>query len=402
MKKIKPTNQLVILILISIFLFSCSRDSEGDNEIENSSISIQENFVGLSEAKDIAIGFSFPTKNKAINAKGTISSTKTVENIHEMKNKNGKTSFYVINYKEGGFVLLSADNRTQPILAFSKDNKFVVDESQYPPGLKFWVDDAKKQIADIQNSNIVQSEKEKHLWEHVQIQNTLANKRDDPVPPCYDHTEQHVKGPLLNSKWYQTGGFNDDLPYITCNGVQFQVYAGCVPIAMGQVMRYHQYPTSYNWSAMPTTYATSTTSSFIEDIHYAIDNVYNGEPFYDCDGTGVSASANMGNVLKTQFNYTSANSANYNSSTVIGNIESNRPVLLSGFNNENIGHMWVCDGYLRIQYYFDDCTGAVNQYFHMNWGWLNGLYNDWYSFNNFNPGNTNYNNNRSMVYNIIP
>lgn len=39
--------------------------------------------------------------------------------------------------------------------------------------------------------------------------------------------------------------------YISYNGSNFQVYAGCVPIAMAQVMKYYQHPTNYNWSAMP-------------------------------------------------------------------------------------------------------------------------------------------------------
>jgi len=37
----------------------------------------------------------------------------------------------------------------------------------------------------------------------------------------------------------------------------------------------------------------------------------------------------------------------------------------------------------------------------MNWGW-GGSYNGYYSYNNFNPAGTNFNNNKKMIYNIIP
>ncbi len=37
----------------------------------------------------------------------------------------------------------------------------------------------------------------------------------------------------------------------------------------------------------------------------------------------------------------------------------------------------------------------------MNWGWA-GANNGWYAFDNFNPGNNNFNNNKKMTYNIIP
>lgn len=397
MKKIKHTRWLSIIILFSLFLFSCSQE----NEIENLNAPTQENFVKLSEVKDIADNLSFPTKNKTLKVKGVASSTRTVESIHEMKNENRKISFYVINYSEGGFVLLSADKRTQPILGFSEENKFTIDEDLYPISLKFWINNAKKQIADIQNSSIVQSEKEKVAWKHVQIQILNSLTKKEPEEACYEHVVIDSNGPLLNSTWYQTGGFNDELPYITCNGNNFQVYAGCVPIAMAQVMKYHQYPTNYNWSAMPFTYATTTTANFIEDIHDAIGNVYSGEPDYYCDGTGVDASADMGSVLKTQFNYTYASRSNYDREVVVNNIRSGRPVILSG-DNGTVGHMWVSDGYRRTTYYFDDCTGVGYLHFHMNWGWENELYNGWFSFDNFNPGNTHYNNNNKMIYNITP
>ena len=171
---------------------------------------------------------------------------------------------------------------------------------------------------------------------------------------------------------------------------------------MGQVMKYYEFPTNYNWSSIPLNYGTATTASFIKDIHTSIGSMYNGYPSYNCSGTGVSASANMGNVLKTKFGYSSANWANYNYNTVKDNLNYHRPVILSG-DNGSTGHMWVCDGYMQMSFYYDDCTGVTMMpLFHMNWGWGDSSYNAYYSYNNFNPGNTNYNNNKKMIYNIIP
>lgn len=404
MKKIKHTNWLVILIFISLFIFSCSKD----NDLELTNISTQENFVELSLVKEIANNIPFTSKKESLkkSERNTSFETKTVESIHESKNKKGKTSFYIINYTEGGFVILSADKRTQPILGVSENTKFIIDENSYPPGLKFWLNDAKKQITDIQNSNIEQSERERIAWEKVQTKSIIKTSNfaaKEPPIECYEHTETYTKGPLLSSNWHQTGTFNNSLPFITCNGANFQVLAGCVPIAMGQVMRYYEYPSNYDWASMPlTSWGTSiTTANFIADIHAGIDLMYSGQPMYNCDATGVSASANMGNVLKSQFNYSSASWSGYDRHVVESNIANfNRPVILSG-DNGTTGHMWVCDGYRRTVYLFDDCTGVHYLKFHMNWGW-GGTYNGWYSFDNFNPGNTNYNNNKKMIYNIIP
>jgi len=115
----------------------------------------------------------------------------------------------------------------------------------------------------------------------------------------------------------------------------------------------------------------------------------------------VSSSANMGNVLKTQFNYSSADWANYDYNIVENNLNSNSVVILSG-DNGTTGHIWVCDGYRQTSYYLDDCSGGTFfPIFHMNWGW-GGSYDGYYSYNNFNPANSNFNNNKKMIYNIIP
>jgi len=77
-------------------------------------------------------------------------------------------SFYIINYNEGGFVLLSADKRAQPIIGFPENDNFLVDFESMPEGLQFWIDDTKKQITDIQNSDLKQSEKDKNAWGNIQ------------------------------------------------------------------------------------------------------------------------------------------------------------------------------------------------------------------------------------------
>lgn len=406
-KKLKRVKLSTFIIFILLSVYSCSNDVE----LENANIKTQENFVELSIAKEIARVITFETKGNTNASKSItpISITKTVKTIDEIKNEKGKTSFYVINYNEGGFILLSADNRIQPILALSEEGKFTLDVNNNPLGLKFWINDAKKQITEIQNSSLKQSEKVKLVWERIQIipgTEINSGKFEEPEPgdpgDCNEHSVTYIKEPLLSSKWFQSGGFNDALPYITCSGTNFQVLTGCVPIAMAQVMKYHEYPISYNWSLMPLTYGTTTTANFIEDIHNAIGTVNNQWPEYTCTATNVSSTdVNIGTVLKSQFNYSSASYGNYDRHIVINNISANRPVILRG-DDGSVGHMWVCDGYQTYTYYFDNCSSIRYLYFNMNWGWQNGDSNGWFAFDNFNPDIYNFNNDKKMIYNIIP
>lgn len=412
MKKLKQVKLCVFFILLT--LFSCS----DDNELVNTNFKTNENFVELSKIKEIAEGIPFETKNKFLSHKGIIanSTKKTVETIDEIKNEEGITSFYVINYSKGGFVLLSADKRIQPIIAYSENNKFSFNENDYNSGLKFWMKKTKKQITEIQKSSIKQSDKTKLVWEKIQSATDtkgLSKKEiilppgdddeDIPVDQCYDHIVTVTKGPLLSSKWYQYNGFNGALGYNTCEGEPKQFYAGCLPIALAQVMKYHQYPTSYNWSSMPMNSATITTANFINDIHTSIGNEFSGNPNYTCKGTEVGHNLDMGIVLKNQFNYSSASFGNYDYQIVKGNILAGRPVILQGLEPNLVsGHAWVCDGYSATSYYFDDCSGRSYLYLNMNWGFYDGMNNGYFSFNNFSPDTWNFNYDVKILYNIRP
>lgn len=409
MKQLKKNKWIFILSLF--FLFSCSKD----NEIVDSRSSQQENFVNLSMAKEIGSEILFkPSETYFYSGKSNSFSTvkKKIETIDEVKNDFGKTIFYVINYIESGFVILSADNRVQPIIGFSEDNKFVLDngkDQSYPLGLKIWMENVKKDISKIQASNLKQTKEEKLIWK--QVQNMITNNRNEtakrnnvaigdiPNPVCYEHVETRTKGPFLKTNWWQYDGFNDALGYISCDGTYKHVYAGCVPIAMAQIMKYYQYPYYYNWSAMPLNSATSTTASFILDIHNAINSVFPGQPTYNCDGTGVVP--DISSVLRNKFYYASAQRANYDYQIVKAELDAGRPVILEGFNKNTFsGHMWICDGYGEIHNFFDDCTGVGEAYLSMNWGWKDGKNNGYYGYSNFNPGSTNYNEAVKMTYNI--
>ncbi|MDQ6472032.1 C10 family peptidase [Flavobacterium sp. LHD-80] len=398
MRQLKGNKWVFILSLL--FLFSCSKD----NELDNSNQASQENFVGLTQAKEIAKDISFKKQSESKTSKTSSFGIekKAIQDINEIKNKKGKTVFYIINYVNGGYIILSSDNRMRPIIAFSESGKFMLDESVYSEGLKDWMESSEKQITDIQNSDLKQTEEHKLAWR--QVKSIFVNQNLSGKPPtdvCYEHTETTIQGPYLSSAWQQEANFNYQLPYMNCNGYSAQVLAGCVPVAMAQIMKYYNYPSNYNWSLMDPTYATSVTANFIVDIHNAIRTVYPGQPTYSCDATGVSSSADMGVVLKTQFKYSSADWANYNYQVVKDNITAGKPVLLSGSGNKG-GHMWVCDGYKSVKYYFNDCSGVSYLYFHMNWGWGPNGANDYFAFDNFNPEVYTFNPNTKMIYNIKP
>ncbi|WP_280956312.1 C10 family peptidase [Aequorivita sublithincola] len=220
----------------------------------------------------------------------------------------------------------------------------------------------------------------------------------------------------MSTKWNQTCGYNTYMPVLNCDFTCDinNAYAGCVPVAIAQIMKYHQFPVSYNWANMPLDNGNNTIALLIKDIHDKI-NYYGSAVHYECDGTGVNTDYSTAFLFRNFFGYSTATSADYNSNTIVNELRANRPVILQGgrnanwwiFNNYEDGHMWVCDGFQRsvVCMYDDDGNpiGAVHYlYYRMNWGWGGTYNNAWYANNNFNPGSNTFNFQKKMIYNIKP
>lgn len=214
---------------------------------------------------------------------------------------------------------------------------------------------------------------------------------------CQDQYTQ--VGPLLNTIWNQGCGYNQLMPTITCNpGAPCgRAFAGCVPVAMAQVMRFHTHPGGYNYGNMPNNAGNIHNATLMTDIFNAFPA---NQRSITCTATGISSTANFASVFNNSFGYSSATQGAFNPITVRSNINQGRPVILAGSGGTG-GHMWVTDGYLRGVF----CSGQTLLKLHMNWGWGgngNGLFN----YDNFsitvNGTTHSFNNNKLMVFNIIP
>lgn len=412
MKKLKLHIRL-LLMLISLLALSCQDENENFQPQEQQI----DNFVSQELARQISNNVIFKNKElKNNNLLGKSSSIKKVDNVFPVIDENEKIIFYIINYQKGGFIILSADKRSIPILAFSESESFDISSDSYPSGLVQWLDMTKEGIKYFRTNNVKQSKEIEEEWETFnqpriidQEESDVQTRMVDPDDPnvCEDEFEQ--VGPLLTTIWAQGCGYNDYMPTLDCN--EYPCYynnrasAGCVPIAIAQVMKFYNYPTSYNWENMPDNNGTITTASLIYDIHNSISGIS-----YKCKSTGVDHDYNVASVFTNHFNYSTASNSGYNTETLKQQLRWNRPVILSGgtddgwwiFHNYDDGHMWVCDGFRRIFNWSEDCTiGWGYLYLHMNWGW-GGYENGWYAFNNFNPDNYTFNYGVKMVYNIKP
>jgi hypothetical protein len=413
MKKIK-LNYLIsrcgLLILFFIIGLSSCQKSE---ELQDT---LKENFVNSNSAEDLVGELYFPENDgDSQSTKASSSHLKKVESITCVPGENGNTVYYIINYENGGFLILSADNRIHPVLAFSASSNFPVESGNtLPNGLVEWLFDKKEEVEDVRRLNQKQTEKLKKAWTAPAIQNFISGEDfrrapdpdTDPItdpddPDCPENTLTIV-GPLINTTWGQGDGYNDLIPVTGCsNYLNGRAPTGCVATAMAQIMRYHEYPSNYDWGLMPNTSGSNATAQLMLDIGYAVGMDWG------CGGSSADTEDEVASSFRNDFGYSSASYADFNHSTVQQQLRWNRPVILRGGRNTgwwifgvySDGHAWVCDGYREYRM----CM-STSLFLHMNWGW--GIWynylNGWYAFNNWNPGDNTFNYKKGMVYNIAP
>ncbi len=215
---------------------------------------------------------------------------------------------------------------------------------------------------------------------------------------------QNKVGPFLHTEWGQKMPYNYFMPdwKRDANGVMLKYYAGCAPLAIAQIIAYHQHSANmpYSWHLFATkpTVALGTTEAIqvaglIRNIGDALRAEYN-------DYTGYRNANNLYQYTPTfdLYGYSatmnSQLNSNNNNTTMFPVIESDlseeKPVLIVGFASA-IGHAWVIDGYYYLWrwLYHEKSTGTIPSRYeiwrtadeivllHYNWG-THGQSNGWY------------------------
>jgi Leucine-rich repeat (LRR) protein len=214
------------------------------------------------------------------------------------------------------------------------------------------------------------------------------------------NTQSLAKGsvsPLLEKEginWNQLGVYNDACPWDAA--ANKHALAGCVAVAMGQILRYHKYPASgtgsysynhpvygiltadfgntvYNWNNMPGT-LTSANSDVATLLYHAGVSV---DMYYTPSESGASSSK----VAPALINYFKYSNPTYvdNDNFAYGTNEY-QVVLREELNNNrpfyyevtgDPSHAVVCDGY-------------TDEYFHINFGW-GGFDNGYFLISDIKP-----------------
>ena len=277
-------------------------------------------------------------------------------------------AFYVMNIGNDGFVVAAADDAVQPVLGYSYEGKVTADD--IPEAMQELLDSYAVQMAQI----------------------TASRGRAASVIP---HTPID---PLVKTIWSQ-GTLTGSEPYnLLCPVYKDSYcYAGCISVAMAQVMKYHQWPAravksipsyqtnsligtlpelspiSFDWNIILDTYSgneTQTQKNAVAQLfRYCAWSVRTNF------GTSSSSSSvsNVCSAMVDYFDYSPAMQIIMRSSytnaqwddIIYNELLAGRPVICSGQSATNGLHAFVCDG----------CDNSG--YYHVNWGW-NGKHNGYF------------------------
>tara|TARA_Y100001970_G_scaffold284701_1_gene402624 strand:+ start:502 stop:2331 length:1830 start_codon:yes stop_codon:yes gene_type:complete len=351
---------------------------------------IYSDFVSIDYAKKISnniMTLKYPNHNNL-----------KIESIYNIK-EDLNTLIYVINYHKKGFVLVSADDRVNPLLGYSFNNYY--SEDDLPIQLKDMITFFKKQIIYVIDNNIASDQKIKDLWAYYLSDDINYNNRN--------------VDPLMTTNWDQGHSWNDHCPEDD-QGPGGNVYAGCVATAAAMVMKYWNHPQSgqgshaynhsdyglitanfntiYDWDSMSNNSPTEASRKLLFHVGVSCEMGYG--PYGSGAWVG-EYEPSVTTALKTYFKYDQGtiflSKNNYDDvfwvDIVKSELDQGRPLVYKGYTADyGAGHAFVIDGY-------------DGDYFHLNWGW-SGSYNGWYLINNLSPGGYNFSTWQGAIFNLYP
>jgi hypothetical protein len=392
----------LMLLFTAILLASCAKEFISQ-EIAPEPVSVDDpHFVSSQQAAEIAGMFLSRESGSTRSLANAL-----VETVRDERSRDVPV-MYVVNYPEGGFVIASASKEYYPVLAFSDENSLDMEtisktgvsvwmeETKDAIRASEYLDaDAKAQIRsqwlpyetnERSIGSMPQTRGDQEYWDRIgQLANLyglsgwqdymslneaygygyinlsayqnladLANSFGSPIQYTIVAVRQVYvtppKGPLLTTAWNQNWPYNASCgPYgspanPTLDSIPVNYPVGCVAVAMGQIMRYHQKPAlvtsptnhKYNWNNMAVS-PTSSVPVLIRAIGVDVDMNYNP---YSLGGSWSTLWNAM--MAFSSYGYSEAAlSFSHDAVRVRTNINANKPVMMSGTSG-SVGHAWVC------------------------------------------------------------
>ena len=289
--------------------------------------------------------------------------------------KEPDTYYIFTETLSNGFVIVSGDDRLNPIVGYSTN----ASAGSMPPALGAWLKEYSEYVNDVRAGK---------------AEPTLQNARE----------ASQAIAPMLVTAWDQDEPYNNLCPLL--NGQR--TYTGCGNTAIAQVMRFHKWPASpiadvewennitgetefcelqshvYDWDNMIFNYSSGYSEAEGNAVALLMADLGKAtQSEYEADGTS-NNEYDIVNALVNVFDYSPEliiairNDYTYEEyiTLIRENLSNRQPIIYCGYGqNFEGGHGFVCDG-------IDE-----NNLLHIDWGW-NGQFNGYFDIATMEPEGT--------------
>jgi hypothetical protein len=324
---------------------------------------------------------------------------------YSSENLNERTLIHIFNLEPNGFILISGDMSATPVLAFSTESNYNIDDKN--AAVEFWTDTYKRQLNYNISNNILPETETINEW-------TRLN-----VSPSNFIAKSNIKAiePLLHTTWDQGRYYNAQCPEDPA-GTDGHTVVGCVATALGQLLNYFRYPQtgigSYGYEHPDYGWIEVDFSQQTYDYdHMPVEpNDYNDNIARLLYNIGVSVDMNYGPdgsgmwnhkgayTLYTYFDYNPSTTYLFKDSlpvdfdwngTLVNHLDQNIPLYYAGWSDYDFisGHAFILDGY-------SDST-----HYHINWGW-GGSQDGYFVIDDLTPGGSDFTLLHEVIVNASP
>lgn len=321
--------------------------------------------------------------------------------------QDADTLFYIFNVEANrGFVIVSADQRAVPVLGFVPSGAYSTLDQ--PPSFSSFMQSRKEQLLRVIHAEKAADPGISYLWELFSERN--VSNRDEVVGI----------EPMMSVNWNQGCGYNAHCPEDPM-GPCGRAYAGCVATAMGQIMKYWNYPDTgrgantynsqygelsvdfsqhhYLWNNMPPDAASDEVAKLLYHVGVSVEMNYTA---HESAAYSYKVRDALADHFKYSFRTKYNNISNASEQQIIAmmleELYAGRVMYYGGCpdvpSGNNPCHAFVVDGYMSY---------AGHYIFHFNFGW-SGNYNGYFYVHDLaaSGGDYTYDNPTSLITNIEP
>lgn len=253
-------NKYLLLLVFLSLITSCNKSKCCNDTITNNEPA---SITNQTKSAHVNISSDIVSREEADFIVGLLFSGKEIVSVEPVESTMG-TAVRLYNF-EDGWVAISGDKRMAPVIG-SEETGFFIPKKCSNNGMLTWLEMVKEEFETLQSEEL-----KGHKTEYSAFWNSFANTLylDERYQDFFVETKDSdtmyywrkeyqysyngithdtiIKDHLIETHWGQEDPWNSDFPMmIGTSGVYETCPAGCVAVAMGQIMKYYHDNKNFN------------------------------------------------------------------------------------------------------------------------------------------------------------